>query len=122
MPVNSFVVTRPSKARRQNLVPTRPIELTPPKHGEKPFEQLVRDSFDGPVLRLSQRMRLLEEAENRKIRRGDAIDLIAMTRQELEAKHAVKKPSKARSVAIRFGAFAAVYAAAALAWCLVVSA
>lgn len=91
-------------------------------HGEKPFEQLVTDAFDGPVLRLSQRMRLLEEAENRKIRRGDAIDLIELTRGQLEAKHAVKKPSIAKTIAVRFGAFAAVYAVAALAWCLLLAA
>src|SRR5438128_1497815 len=106
-------IASPSIVVRPRMIPSRVIEKVPPKHGEKPFEQLVADAFDGPVLRLSQRMRLLEEAGNRKIRRGDAIDLIESFKQQAEQKHSVRKPGRKTIFAKQFAAFATVYALAA---------
>ena len=48
---------------------------------------MVTEAFDGPVLRLSRRMDLLEKAAERRIRRGDALDLIEAVKREKEAKH-----------------------------------
>jgi hypothetical protein len=105
-------------APRKRSLTARVIEKNPPQHGEKPFAQLVRDAFDGPVLRLSQRMKLLEEADNRKIRRGDALDLIAATQRELEAKHAVNKPAgRIEKFIKQYAVFVACYVAFALIWC-----
>ena len=100
----------------------RPIEKTPNKYGEKPFEQMVAEAFEGPVLRLSRRMDLLEKADERHIRRGDALDLIAAVKRELETRHGARPVSAARVFATRFAAFAAVYVVVAMAWCLVVAA
>jgi hypothetical protein len=103
---------------RKRFVPARVIEKNPPQHGEKPFARLVADAFDGPVLRLSQKMKLLEEADNRKIRRGDALDLIAATQRELEAKHAVRKPTGRLEIFFKqYAVFVACYVAFALIWC-----
>ena len=90
-------------------------------HGEKPYAQLVEEAFEGPVLRLSRKLRLLEEATNRQIRRGDALDLITSTQRRLEKQHAVVPPRKAVVFARRFATFAAVYIAAAVAWCIVLA-
>ena len=108
---------RPPRDPRPKFVRSRVIEKNPPKHGEKPYEQLVRDAFDGPRLRLSRRVQLLEEAGNRKIRRGDAIDLIDATRRELEARHAVKKSGGLEIFFRQYAAFVACYVAVALVWC-----
>ena len=87
----------PPLRRRRAAAPARSralavIEKNPPQHGEKPYEQLVADAFDGPVLRLSQKMKLLEEADNRKIRRGDALDLIAATQRSSRRSTRSKQP------------------------------
>jgi hypothetical protein len=104
---------------RPRFVKSRSIEKVRPHHGEKPFERLVDEAFDGPVMRLSQRLRLLEEAGNRRICKGDALDLIASKQRELEKKHAIRKPSPRRIFATHFAAFAASYVLLALGWCLV---
>ena len=110
-------------APRQRFVPSRVIEKNPPRHGEKPYVQLVADAFEGPVLRLSQKMKLLEEADNRKIRRGDALDLIAATQRKLEAKHRqIRKPVSPLAIfAKQYAVFVACYVAFALIWCGVMS-
>jgi hypothetical protein len=109
-------------APRKRVVAARVIEKTPPQHGEKPYARLVADAFDGPVLRLSQRMKLLEEADNRKIRRGDALDLIAATQRELEAKHKVRKPVHPLEIFVKqYAVFVACYIAFGLIWCGVMS-
>ncbi|MEA2735362.1 MAG: hypothetical protein QOE14_1813 [Humisphaera sp.] len=115
--------TRPAitVAKRPRFVRSRQIEKAPPLHGEKPYAELVVKSFDGPVLRLSERMKLLEEADNRKIRRGDALDLIVATQQELEAKHAVKKPHTLEIFFKQYAVFVVCYVAFALIWCMVMS-
>ena len=100
---------------------SRAIEKEPPKYGEKPYQHLVAAAFDGPVLRLSQKLKLLEEADNRKIRRGDAIDLIEATRRELAAKYAVKKPSTVEIFVKQYAVFVACYLAFALVWCVVLA-
>lgn len=106
-------------APRKRIVTARVIEK-PPQHGEKPYAQLVRDAFDGPVLRLSQRMKLLEEADNRKIRRGDALDLIAATQRELEVKYDIApRENKWRKFFTRYAAFVACYVLLALIWCVI---
>ena len=111
----------PLVAERPRFVRSRVIEKNPPRHGEKPYEQLVREAFDGPRLRLSRKVKLLEEADTRKIRRGDALDLIAATRRELEAKHAVKKPGALEIFFKQYAAFVACYVTFALVWCGVMS-
>jgi len=84
--------------------------------------QLVADAFDGPVLRLSEKLRLLEEADNRKIRRGDALDLIAATQRKLEAKHRVNRHASRLAIFLKqYAVFVACYLALALIWCLVMS-
>jgi hypothetical protein len=109
-------------APRKRFVAARIVEKTPPQHGEKPYAQLVFDAFDGPVLRLSQKMKLLEEADNRKIRRGDALDLIAATQRELEAKHKVRKRVHPLEIFFKqYAVFVACYVAFALIWCGVMS-
>ena len=109
-------------APRKRFVAARVIEKTPPQHGEKPYARLVADAFEGPVLRLSQKMKLLEEADNRKIRRGDALDLIAATQRELEAKHKVAKRIHPLEIFFKqYAVFVACYVAFALIWCGVMS-
>ena len=109
-------------APRKRFVAARVIEKTPPQHGEKPYAQLVADAFDGPVLRLGQKMKLLEEADNRKIRRGDALDLIAATQRELEAKHKVRKRVHPLEIFFKqYAVFVACYVAFGLIWCGVMS-
>ncbi len=98
-------------------VKSRQIEK-PPQHGEKPYAQLVDEAFDGPVLRLSTRLRLLEEATTRKIRRGDAIDLIGATQRRREELFAVKRRNPLGIFATQYAAFAAGYVVLAIAWCM----
>ena len=111
-----------SLTARPRFVVSRPIEKTPPKYGEKPYEQMVKEAFDGPVLRLSRRITLLETAAERHIRRGDALDVIAAVKREIEAKHGARPATPLAVFAGRYAAFVAVYAVVALAWCLVVGA
>ena len=110
-----FVASTPISTRRH-----KPVK-EPAKHGEKSYEQLVAEAFDGPVLRLSRKLRLLEEADERHIRRGDALDLIAATRRKLEGKHARRPWSPTEMFARQYVAFAAFYVTLAVAWCIVVS-
>ena len=117
----STAVETSTLVQRPRFVRSRPIEKEPPKHGEKPYEELVAAAFDGPVLRLSQKMKLLEEADNRKIRRGDAIDLIEAMRREMRAKYAVKKPSAMQIFVKQYAVFVACYMAFALVWCVVLT-
>jgi hypothetical protein len=104
----------------RKFVKARAIER-PPQHGEKPYVKLVDDAFDGATLRWSKRLRLLEEADTRKIRRGDALDLIEAMQRQRAKKLKVPVPSKVRSFVIRYAAFAAAYIALAMAWCAVAS-
>ena len=109
-------------APRKRFVAARIVEKSPPQHGEKPYAQLVFDAFDGPVLRLSEKMKLLEEADNRKIRRGDALDLIAATQRELETKHKVRRRVHPLEIFFKqYAVFVACYVAFALIWCGVMS-
>jgi hypothetical protein len=105
---------------RPRLVPSRTIDRSVRPHGEKPFEQIVSESFDGPVLRLSRRIKLLEVAEERHIRRGDALDLIESVQREIEEEHAIRPPGKTAVFVKHFGFFAGSYAIVALVWCLLV--
>jgi hypothetical protein len=102
-------------------VRSRVIEKNPPQHGEKPYEQLVADAFEGPALRLSNKLKLLEEADTRKIRRGDAIDLITATQAALEGRHAVKRQRTVQTFVIRYAMFAACYVVVALIWCVILT-
>ncbi len=109
-------------APRKRFVQARVVEKAPPQHGEKPYAQLVAEAFEGPVLRLSQKMKLLEEADNRKIRRGDAFDLIAARQRELEAAHAVKRPPSAwHQFFTRYAIFVACYVMFAVIWCVILT-
>ena len=99
------------------LVQPRPIE-EPPQHGEKPYVQLVDEAFDGPTLRLSKRLRLLEEADARKIRRGDAIDVIVSAQRRREKQFAVKPRNPLGIFVTQYAAFAAGYVVLAIAWCM----
>jgi hypothetical protein len=105
----------------RKFVQARQIEK-PPQHGEKPFVQLVEDAFDGATLKWSQRMRLLEEANMRKIRRGDALDVIESTQRRREKQLKVPQPSRSWAFAMRYAAFVAGYIALAAAWCAVLAA
>jgi hypothetical protein len=87
--------------------------------GAKPFEQLVAEAFDGPVLRLSRRIKVLEIAEERQIRRGEALDVIEAVQRDIETKHAIRRPGGTIVFLKRFVVFAAAYAVVALAWCLI---
>ena len=116
----AFSPNSPSLVVRPRLVRSRAVDLAPRYHGEKPYQQVVTEAFDGPVLRLSRRMKLLEIADDRHIRRGDALDVIETVRRDLESKHAIRRPGKAGLFARHFAAFAAAYAVVALVWCLVV--
>jgi len=98
----------------------KPVEA-PSKYGEKPYEQLVAEAFDGPVLRLSRKLKLMEVADERHIRRGDALDLIASTRRKLEQKHAKRPWSPTEMFARQYIAFAAFYVTFAVAWCIVMT-
>ena len=98
----------------------RPIEK-PPQYGEKPYVQLVDDAFDGAVLGWSNRLRLLEEASTRKIRRGDALDAIAATQRRREKELAIQPRKPLGVFATRYAAFAAGYLALAVAWCVVMT-
>jgi hypothetical protein len=112
--------THAGLVQRPRFIKSREIE-SPPKFGEKPYKQLVEESFDGPVLRLSQKLRLLEEADNRHIRRGDAIDLITATRHRLEKKFSIPRPTKTSIFIKHFACFATAYLVFALACCAVVA-
>src|SRR2546421_12782708 len=119
MPAICATIPAPSPAtfvERPRFVAARPIEK-PPQYGEKPYDQLVAESFDGPVLRLSNRLRLLEEADSRRIRRGDAIDLINATQRRLEKEFRVRQPTARQTFATRYATVVAVYVAVAVAWC-----
>ena len=105
---------------RPRLVVSRTIDRSVRLHGEKPFEQLVTEAFDGPVLRLSKRIKLLEVAEDRHIRRGDALDLIESVQREIEEEHAIRPPSKLAVFVKHMAVFAASYAIVALMWCLLI--
>jgi hypothetical protein len=122
MPAVSLVSLSPGGAATLSvgtrLVRCRQVEKIAPQHGEKPYEQLVAESFDGPVLRLSQKLKLLEEADSRHIRRGDAIALIETLQAQLELAFAVPRPSKTRVFVRRFCLFVAAYALVAMAACL----
>jgi hypothetical protein len=122
MPASSFVSTRPVGLVAGNrFVKSRAIETVPPRDGEKPYEQLVLDTFNGKAeIRMSSRLKLLEEADDRKIRRGDAIDFIDAVQRRNEKKHRVPARSPGKTFALRFAAFAAVYLAVAAAWCLII--
>ena|SRR5688572_16323273 len=116
--VADSIVQPPGYARPQRTV--RPIE-GPVQHGEKPFVQLVEEAFDGPVLTLSKKLRLMEQATNRNIRRGIALDVIAATQHKLDRKFAVRRPTFKRRFTYHFAAFAALYVIIAIAWCVVIS-
>ena len=120
MPASAFSPLAPSLVVRPRLVPSRTLDRSVRLHGEKPFEQVVADAFDGPVLRLSKRIKLLEVAEDRHIRRGEALDLIETVQREIEEEHAIRPPSKTAVFAKRFAAFAAAYALVALIWCVLI--
>jgi hypothetical protein len=111
-------VVRPRLVRNRTVhtVQTSSYRL----QSEKPFEELVAEAFDGPVLRLSRRIKLLEIAEDRQIRRGDALDVIEDVQQDIEAALAIRPPSTTIVFAKRFAAFATAYGAVALAWCLLI--
>ena len=116
--VGSFdadLIVSPPQLAHRSQPHQRDIEK-PPQHGEKPFSQVVEEAFDGPVLRLSRKLRLLEQAQTRNIRRGDALHVIAMTQRKLDQKHAVKRPTFVHRFAFHFVAFAALYVTIALAW------
>ena len=120
MPASAFSPASPTLVVRPRLVPSRTIDRSIRLHGERPFEQLVAEAFDGPVLRLSKRIKLLEIAEERHIRRGDALDTIEQVQREIEDQHAIRPPSKSVAFVKHFVAFAASYAIVALVWCLLV--
>ena len=120
----SFVSLTPARATisiGQRLVRCRLVEKIAPRHGEKPYEQLVAESFDGPVLRLNRKLQLLEEADLRHIRRGDALELMESMQAQLEKAHCVRRPSTLQLFLRRFLLFAAAYAVLAVAACVVVS-
>ena len=73
------------------------------------------------MLRLSQKIALLEEAGRRNIRRGDAIDLIAATQDDLNSMHAVKPSSKLHTFFTRYAIFVACYVMFAAIWCVILS-
>jgi hypothetical protein len=103
------------------FVKSRTIEKVPLEQGEKPYEQLVKDAFGGkPEIRMSHRLKLLEEADERKIRRGDAIDFIESVQRKNQSRLKVPARSPGKTFALHFAAFAAVYIVAAAAWCLVI--
>ena len=79
------------------------------------------DAFDGAVIRLSEKLRLLEEADRRHSRRGDAIDAIESTRRRLENRYAVRHPSAMHVFFRRYAFFATGYMLLAIAWCFVVA-
>ena len=122
MPASAFSPNPAGLVVRPRLVPNRTVESATLKlrGAQKPFEQLVAEAFDGPVLRLSRRIKLLETAEERLIRRGDALDLIETIQREIEARHAIRRPGETTIFLKHFVAFAAAYAAFALAWCSVI--
>ncbi len=122
MPASSFVSTSAYGLVAGNrFVKSRPIEKVPPKHGEKPYEQLVEAAFNGrPEIKMSQRLKLLEEADDRKIRRGDAIDFIDAVQRKNQSRLKVPARSPAKTFALHFAAFATVYVIAAAAWCLII--
>lgn len=123
MPVASLVSCSPSGVTFSvgpRFIHRRTVERVAPRHGEKRYEQLVAEAFDGPVLRLSEKLRLLEEADNRRIRRGDALELMSTIQQELEAAHDIPRAGRLRRFARRFCVFAAAYALLALAACVIV--
>jgi len=117
MSVSASVITD-SFLTRGRFVQSRQIEK-PPQHGEKPYVQLVDDAFDGPTLKLSKRLRLLEEADTRKIRRGDALDAINSAQRRRHKQFAIKPTPAGKLFVARYAAFAAGYIALAAAWCTV---
>jgi hypothetical protein len=121
----SFVAGAPAPVAalvtRPRFVRSRSIEKEPPRHGERPYEQLVRAAFDGPVLRLSEKLKLLEEADNRHIRRGDALDLIAAVRGELEETYRVRPHGRLHHFMTRYAIFVACYAMFAAIWVVILA-
>ena len=68
---------------------------------------------------LSRRLKLMEEAEDRKIGRGEAIAVIKATQRRRAKQFKVESPSGLRAFGMRYALFAVGYLALALAWCAV---
>jgi hypothetical protein len=125
MPASSFVSlpgpVGPVVGNR--FVKSRTIDKIPRADGQKPYEQLVEDTLGGkPEIKISDRLKLLEAADGRKIRRGDAIDFIESIQRKNRRQHRIPARSRARTFALHFTAFAVVYLTAAAAWCLILRA
>ena len=120
MPASAFSPASPTLVVRPRLVTSRVVDRSIRLREEKPFEQLVAEAFDGPVLRLSKRIKLLEVSDERHIRRGDALDIIEHVQREIEEQHAIRPPGKFTAFARHFAAFAMAYALVALAWCTLI--
>ena len=123
MPASSFVSTAGpvGLVAGHRFVKSRILEKLPPKEGETPYEQLVEDAFAGkPEIKMSQRLKLLEEADGRKIRRGDAIDFVDAVQRKYQSRLKVPPRRPGKTFALHFAAFATVYIVAAAAWCLII--
>jgi hypothetical protein len=114
----SVATTPASLVAGRKFVKSKQIEA-PPRFGEKPYVNLVDEAFDGATLKWSRRLKLLEEADTRKIRRGDAYDVIEITQRRRDKQFKAARPSKLRAFAAHYAAFAAAYIALAMAWCAV---
>jgi hypothetical protein len=88
---------------------------------EPSYPRLVADSFDGPVLRYSRRLALLDEADERGIARIEARQLIAAAQKRAQAAHPKtdRRPHPAVNKVLRAASFAGGYALLAAAWCWV---
>ena len=93
----------------------------PGRFGEKPFAQLVDDAFDKAHLKWSRRLKLMEEAQERKIGRGEAIAVIKAAERRRAKQFKLESPTGLRAFGMRYAMFAAGYLALAIAWCVVMS-
>src|ERR1051325_7943771 len=110
------VVTPSMVSGRARFVKSRPVNQ-PGRYGEKPCVKVVEGAFAGPVLRLSARLRLLEEADQRGIRRGDALDAINNIQRARQKQFKLMPRTATQIFARHFAGFAAAYIVLAIAWC-----
>lgn len=99
-----------------------PDSIVPlPAGAAQTFADLVRERMDGPVLRYSQRTRLIREAEQRGIGRFEANLIIAAVQHQVGATRCDVEPGASRSswIPVIVGFCATQCAIAIGVWCAV---
>jgi hypothetical protein len=118
---NSFVRAAGGRFVEARTIADSPTAVRKPAR-QLSYADLVAQSFEGPVLRYSTRLALIEEAEDRGIGAIEARQIIAAAQKHAQASHAKRdccfSSSAARGV-MQFASFAAGFTVLATGWCWV---